>query len=197
MVQNQLKELNHNKSFGPDEIHPRMLAELSDYLSLPLAVIMNKSLVEGSSPQDWKMAHVTTIYKNKGAENLAVNYRPVSLTSVVCKLMESILRKHTMDHLSDHNLLSNKQYRFLNNRSTVTQLLYYLDKSYESISEGNVVDIIYFGFAKPFDTVPHRRLCKKLSAYGINGTILNWITFLTGRTQSVKVNQSFWTIQTL
>ena len=109
MVQNQLKELNHNKSFGPDEIHPRMLAELSDYLSLPLAVIMNKSLVEGSSPQDWKMAHVTTIYKNKGAENLAVNYRPVSLTSVVCKLMESILRKHTMDHLSDHNLLSNKQ----------------------------------------------------------------------------------------
>ncbi|XP_066929012.1 uncharacterized protein [Clytia hemisphaerica] len=75
MVQNQLKELNHNKSFGPDEIHPRILAELSDYLSLPLAVIMNKSLVEGSLPQDWKVAHVTPIYKNKGPQNLAVNYR--------------------------------------------------------------------------------------------------------------------------
>ncbi|XP_066913249.1 uncharacterized protein [Clytia hemisphaerica] len=76
MVQNQLKELNHNKSFGPDEIHPRILAELSDYLSLPLAVIMNKSLVEGSLPRDWKVAHVTPIYKNKGPQNLAVNYRP-------------------------------------------------------------------------------------------------------------------------
>ncbi|XP_066935599.1 uncharacterized protein [Clytia hemisphaerica] len=66
IVQNQLEELNHNKSFGPDEIHPRILAKLSDYLSLPLAVIMNKSLVEGSLPRDWKVAHVTPIYKNKG-----------------------------------------------------------------------------------------------------------------------------------
>ena len=192
MIQKLLKELDQNKSFGPDEIHPMMLIQLSDHLSAPLAVIMNKSLTEGSLPKDWKNATVTPIYKNKGAKNLAVNYRPVSLTSVVCKLMESILRKHIMGHLLEQSLLSNKQYGFIGNRSTVTQLLYYLDKCCESTSRGNVVDSVYFDFAKAFDTVPHRRLCKKLAAYGIKGSILNWITsFLNGRSQSVKVNQSF------
>ena len=169
-----------------------MLSDLSDYFSGPLAAIMNRSLNEGHVPKDWKVAHVTPIYKNKGAKNLAVNYRPVSLTSVVCKVMESILREHIMEHLIRQNLLSNKQYGFIGNRSRVTQILYYLDKCFESTSLGKVVDSIYFDFAKAFDTVPHRRLCKKLSAYAIDGSILAWITsFLNGRTQSVKVNQSF------
>ena len=192
MIQNEIKHLNHNKSFGPDGIHPKMLSSLSDYLSEPLAVIMNASLREGSLPKDWKEAHVIPIYKNKGAQNLAVNYRPVSLTSIVCKMMESMIRKHIMEHLLDQHLISDKQYGFVKNRSTVTQLLYYLDKCCESTSEGKVIDSIYFDFAKAFDTVPHRRLCKKLSAYGIDGPIMSWIkSFLNGRTQSVKVNQSF------
>ena len=132
MIQNEIKHLNHNKSFGPDGIHPKMLSSLSDYLSEPLAVIMNASLREGSLPKDWKEAHVIPIYKNKGAQNLAVNYRPVSLTSIVCKMMESMIRKHIMEHLLDQHLISDKQYGFVKNRSTVTQLLYYLDKCCES-----------------------------------------------------------------
>eukprot|EP00111_Clytia_hemisphaerica_P012893 TCONS_00037893-protein len=135
MIQIEIKHLNQNKSFGPDGIHPKMLLSLSDYVSEPLAVIMNPSLKEGSLPKDWKEAHVISIYKNKGAQNLAVNYRPVSLTSIVCKLMDSIVRKHIMEHLDQH-LLSNKQYGFIKNRSTVTQLLYYLDTCCESTSEG-------------------------------------------------------------
>jgi len=70
--------------------------------------------------------------------------------------------------------------------------LYYLDTCCESTSEGKVIDSIYFDFAKAFDTVPHRRLCKKLLAYGIDGPIMSWVkSFLNGRTQSVKVNKSF------
>jgi len=148
-------------------------------------------LTEGELPEDWKLAHVTPIYKNKGAHNLAVNYRPVSLTSVVCKLMESILREHITRYLTNLKLLSKKQYGFISRRSTVTQLLMYIDKCCESMSGGKVVDCIYFDFAKAFDTVPHRRLCKKLEGYGITGTTKNWITsFLKGRKQLVKVNQS-------
>ena len=76
-------------------------------------------------------------------------------------------------------------------RSTVTQLLTDIDKCCESTSEGKVVDCIYFDFAKAFDTVPHRRLCKKLARYGIKGPIFDWIVaFLNGRKQLVKVNQS-------
>ena len=67
----------------------------------------------------------------------------------------------------------------------------YIDKCCENTSEGKVVDCVYFDFAKAFDTVPHRRLCKKLAGYGIKGPILNWITaFLKGRKQLVKVNQT-------
>ena len=189
MVFKQITKLDVNKSFGPDEIHPKMLIELVEYVAEPLSIIMNKTLEEGTLPDDWKLAHVTPIYKNKGAQNLAENYRPVSLTSVVCKLMESILRKQIMEHLFRENLLSNKQYGFINNRSTVTQLLYYLDKCCEKVSQGKVVDTVYFDFSKAFDTVPHRRLQKKLEGYGITGQILRWITaFLSNRKQIVKVN---------
>ena len=191
MVREKIKQLDLNKSYGPDEMHPRMLIELVDHFAEPLAIIMNKTLSEGVLPADWKLAFVTPIYKNKGAQNLAINYRPVSLTSVVCKLMESFMRQHIMRHLKDEKVLTTKQYGFISNRSTVTQLLNYLDKCCESIADGKVVDSIYFDFAKAFDTVPHRRLLKKLEGYGISGTTLGWIkSFLNDRKQLVKVDQA-------
>ena len=135
------------------------------------------------------MAHVTPIYKNKGAHNLAVNYRPVSLTSIICKMMESVIRKAMTDHLVRENLLSDKQYGFIGKRSTVTQLLYYIDQCCETMAEDRVVDCVYFDFAKAFDTVPHRRLMKKLECYGISVKLLKWTTaFLWDRKQLVKVN---------
>ncbi|XP_066914556.1 uncharacterized protein [Clytia hemisphaerica] len=135
MLSKKIKELDTNKSLGPDEIHPKMLKELVDEIAEPLSRIMNKTLTERELPEDWKLAHVTPIYKNKGAHNLAVNYRPVSLTSVVFKLMESILREHITRYLTNLKLLSKKQYGFISRRSTVTQLLMYIDKCCESMSE--------------------------------------------------------------
>ena len=92
-------------------------------------------------------------------------------------------------HLMENNLLSEKQYGFVNKRSTVTQLLSYLDKCAEVIASGGIVDSIYFDFSKAFDTVPHRRLSVKMKAYGIQGKLLTWIeAFLSGREQMVRVN---------
>ena len=94
-----------------------------------------------------------------------------------------------MNHLIQEKLLSSKQHGFVNGRSTVTQLLNYLDRATEVIAEGKVVDVIYFDFAKAFDTVPHRRLLHKLESYGIKNETLAWIrSFLTNRHQVVKVN---------
>ena len=147
-----------------------------------------KSFAESILPDNWKIAHVSPIYK-KGKKNLAENYRPVSLTAIACRLMERIIKDQIMKFLVDEKLLSNKQHGFLGKRSTVTQLLSYLDKCADSISESKVVDVIYFDFAKAFDTVPHRRLLKKLNAYGIRGLTLDWIkSFLSDRHQYVKVN---------
>ena len=103
--------------------------------------------------------------------------------------MESFLRDHVMKHLMDNNLLSKKQHGFISGRSTVTQLLNYLDKCAQSVATGKVVDAIYLDFEKAFDTVPRHRLLGKLQSYGIHGGVLKWVAdYLSGRTQVVSVN---------
>ena len=132
-------------------------------------------------PTQRKSANVSPIYK-KGSKNKAENYRPISLTSIICKIMESFIKERLVAHLTSNNLLSSKQFGSISGRSTVTQLLTYLDKC---------IDAIYFDFQKAFDTVPHRRLMGKLQSYGVKRLILTWIkSFLTGRTRVVKVNGS-------
>ena len=172
MVQYELKKLNINKSCGSDEIHPRLLTELSSYISKPIAFLLNKTIEYGKIPNDWKRAYVSPIFK-KGARNRAENYRPISLTSVVCKIMERFIKEEIMNHVTNNKLLSTKQYGFISGRSTITQLLRYLDECINNIVDGGVVDTIYLDFAKASDTIPHRRLLGKLDSYGIRGSILN------------------------
>ena len=103
--------------------------------------------------------------------------------------MESFIRDAILEHMVQNNLLSNRQFGFIAGRSTVTQLLVYLDKCAEMVAKGKVVDSIYLDFQKAFDTVPHRRLMKKLKAYGISGSVYEWIDeYLSGRSQVVVVN---------
>ena len=119
MVRKEVISLNINKAIGPDEIHPRLLKELVDYITIPLFIIMKKSLVDGILPTDWKLANVSPVFK-KGSKNLAENYRPISLTSIVCRLMEKIMKCQIMNHLLREDLLSPLQHGFVNKRSTVT-----------------------------------------------------------------------------
>ena len=188
MVKRELRKLNPNKSCGPDGVHPRMLKELSDFISAPLASLLNKTLKHHAIPEDWKKAFVSPIFK-KGARNKAANYRPISLTSIVCKIMESLVKESILTHMISNNLLSKKQYGFISGRSTVTQLLNYLDRCATIMADGGVTDAIYFDFAKAFDTVPHSRLIGKLQAYGVSGDLLKWVeAFLSNRSQIVRVN---------
>ena len=108
MVQNEIKNHNMNKSCGPDEIHPRMLIELSSNISKPIAFLFNKTIEYGKIPNDWKKANVSPIFK-KGARNRAENYRSISLTSVVCKLMERFIKEAIMNHVTNNKRLSTKQ----------------------------------------------------------------------------------------
>ena len=187
-VRTKLKSLNPYKSCGPDGIHSRILKELADHIAGPVTALFNSTLQHGEVPQDWRKATISPIFK-KGSKNLASNYRPISLTAVLSKLMESLLRDHMMKHLTDNNLLSKKQHGFISGRSTVTQLLNYLDKCARSVAAGKVVDVIYLDFEKAFDTVPHHRLLGKLTAYGMSGAVHKWVSnYLSGRTQVVSVN---------
>lgn len=189
IVKAEIKKMNPNKAPGPDEIPIVMLQELVNFISEPIALIFRNSLEQGHVPNDWKLAHISAIYKNKGNRHEAVNYRPISLTSVICKLMESLVKQAIAKHLEKFGLLSKNQHGFIKGRSTTTQLLSYLTECAEIVAAGGVVDAIYFDFEKAFDSVPHQRLLAKLSAYGITGYLLQWIrSFLQNRRQIVKVN---------
>ena len=180
-----LKSLNTKKAAGPDGITPLLLA---DALTQPITLIFRKSLASGQIPQDWRSASVSPIYK-KGSKLEPGNYRPVSLTCILCKLMEKIIREHVIEHLQVNKLISRQQHGFTKGRSCVTQLLDVMDAWTEILDEGGSIDIIYIDFMKAFDFVPHQRLLAKLSAHGIQGKVLEWIqAFLSEREQRVLVN---------
>ena len=103
------------------------------------------------------------------------NYRPVSLTSIVCKVMESSVREKILNQLESHKLLSENQHGFMAGRSCTTQLLVVLDIWSRILEHGDNIDVMYQNIAKAFDTVPHRRLLEKLDGYGIQGKIWIWL----------------------
>ena len=117
-------------------------------------------------PRQWKEANVTPIFK-KGSKVVAANYRPVSLTSVVCKLMEPIIRDRFIRYLEEEDLISKAQHGFVSKKSCTTNLLETLDIVTRSLSQGLAVDVLYLDFLKAFDMVPHCRLIHKLRGYGV------------------------------
>jgi hypothetical protein len=154
MVLKQLNSLKIDKSPGPDELHPRLLKELAKSLTKPLCIIFNQSLRLKMTPKQWKKVTISAIFK-KGNRSMAGNYRPVSLTSVVCKLLEKIIREHIKKHMKVNKSFSNKQFGFISGRSTSLQLLEVLDKWTEAIDNGIDIDVIYIymDFQKTFDKV--------------------------------------------
>ena len=108
LVLKKLQNLNPTKSQGPDGIHPRILKELSISISKPLTILFTASMHDKTIPSDWKTATVSAIHK-KGDKKQPGNYRPVSLTSIVCKILESIVRNRIMEHMQINNLFSNSQ----------------------------------------------------------------------------------------
>lgn len=187
-VRKLLKGLKTGKAAGLDGISPILLVETADQLALPISNIFRKSLNSGRIPDDWRKACITPIFK-KGSRSSPNNYRPVSLTSIICKTMESLIRTKIMDHLQKNNLICQEQHGFTTGRSCVTQLLDTLDCWTEILDHGGSVDAVYMDFRKAFDSVPHRRLMLKMEAHGIQGKIHKWIEdFLANRTQQVNVN---------
>ena len=188
LVKEKLLKLKPLSAPGPDGINPKVLIELADELSEPLTIIFNLSLNSGVIPEVWKSANVTPIYK-KGSKSAPCNYRPVSLTCILCKVMESLLRDQMVKHLATNDLIFQSQHGFMAKKSCLTNLLEYIEKLSDLIDEGHAVDVVYLDFAKAFDKVPHARLSAVLAAHGISGKILSWVDeWLRGRVQRVVLN---------
>ena len=187
-VLKKLKKLNPNKSCGPDQITPKLIKEIAEPLTPSLTKLYKNSLSTSEVPDDWKLATVTPIFK-KGDKKDPSNYRPVSLTSVIGKNLESHVYDAIVEHMHSNNLFSPFQYGFIKNRSTTLQLLKVLQLWVNDLDEGLAIDNVNMDFRKAFDKVPHRRLLYKLSTYGIQGKVLQWIeNFLKNRHQRVCVS---------
>nr|VZH94453.1 unnamed protein product [Spirometra erinaceieuropaei] len=186
-VRKELMTLNESKSPGPDDIPPKLLKELAAELAKPLSMLFQASFEAGCLPADWKSARITPLHKG-GSKASANNYRPISLTSICCKLMEKIIKRELMRFLGQHNLVSDAQHGFRSRRSCVTNLLNCLERWTRSVDEGNALHVVYIDFKKAFDSVPHQRLLHKLSRTGVRGNLLKWIqSFLLDRCQTVHV----------
>ena len=166
----------------------RILKELADEISPSLTAIGQKSLDSGTVPDDWRSANVSAIFK-KGYSFKASNYRPVSLTSLCCKVQEHVITSNILKHLEEHDILTDCQHGFRSRRSCETQLVTLVHELAESTNRGRQTDMIILDFSKAFDRVPHLRLLAKIHHYGIRGPAYNWIrSFLKDRNQQVVVD---------
>ena len=187
-VFNKLVKLNPNKAADVCGFNPAVFKECAAELAKPVTVLFKESLSTGCVPKMWKYANVTPIFK-KGQRNLPSNYRPVSLTSILCRVLESLLVDEIRAHLTKYKLILETQHGFMPKKSCLSNLLLYLEDVTNLVDQGLPVDIIYLDFSKAFDSVPHQRLLAKLTAHGIGGHVLRWIgDWLNGRKQRVVVN---------
>ena len=154
-VLNLLKTLNTKKAPGPDKILARVLKLCADEIASTLTVIFTQSLNTGSIPKDWLSANITPVLK-KGDKSKPNNYRPISLTSICCKILEHILYHQMMDHINTNSILIDQQFGFRSGHSCETRLISVVEDIHFAMDHSHQVDVIFIDFQKAFDKVSHQ-----------------------------------------
>ena len=190
-VEKFMTAINASKSDGPDNMQNMFLKNCAQSLCVPFSIIFQLSLITGVIPSDWKHAIVTPIFKNKGSKSDPLQYRPISITSAVGKLLERIINAALRRHLLDNNLISQSQFGFLPGHSATDQIAFITHKFLNAFESKKVVGSTFLDLSAAFDTVPHDALRKKLPSFGIRGNLYRWLSnFLCNRSQSVKVGST-------
>ena len=165
-----LKNLKPGKAAGPDQLKPLLLEELRD--KPIIKIIFEKSLQTGKQPSDWVTANVMPVFK-KGDKSSAANYRPISLTCLLCKVLEHILASNIVKHLDAQGIMYDLQRGFMEKRSCETQLAMMIEDLARNANARKHTDAILIDFSKAFDKVNHSKLLWKLHTYGIRGKELS------------------------
>lgn len=180
--------LKTSSSCGTDGINSKFLKQTSAYSSLFLCKIFQQSLDQATLPLDWKVGKVVPIHKS-GDKHSALNYRPISLTSIPCKLMEHVLHSHIAKLLESNSFFTSAQHGFRRTFSCETQLLLFTHHLHTILDKQSLIDCIFLDFAKAFEKVNHALLMHKLSSLNLDSNVLAWLNyFLTNRLQYVTVN---------
>ena len=146
-IQKAVKKLKTKNIKGPDGLSPLVIKNLKDSICLPLMLICNASYNSGKILLAWKSAHVTPVFK-KGLSSAVSNYRPISLTCVCCRLMESIINDDMSSYLLTNNLITEHQHGFLKKHSTCTQLIECTNDWSLSLNQRKATDVVYVDFPR-------------------------------------------------
>ena len=154
-----MKKLDARKAMGPDGVSGWVLKECAEQLVEPICHIINHSLEKGRLPKEWKRADITPIYKG-GEKEDPLNYRPVSLTSIVCKLCEKVIRKRWTSFLEKKEMLTKKQFGFREGSSYTANLLSFYSRVTDVFQERDGwVDYVYLDLLALAGTDFFRRSC--------------------------------------
>ena len=182
----ELKAINPSKAYGPDQIPGRLLKECTSEIAPSLTCLINLSLRVGCVPKDWKCANIVPVFK-KGNKEEVINYRPISLLSLVSKIAEPCVFAHFYSFIAGN--IYPLQHGFVKGRSTITQLLDTVHRITSAIDQGVQTDVTFLDFSKAFDSVSHPNLISKLDQIGIKGPLLQWFTsYLDNMVQRVVID---------
>ena len=180
-----LKVQKLQKAPGSDSITATISKTYAKQIVPLLQQIIKKSLYTGELPFDWQKVNVSPIF-NTGNRSDPANYRPVSLTSIPCKMLEHIIHTNIMRHLEKYQVFNDEQHGFCRGRSCETQLAPSVNDLAKVLDRQSQADVVTMDLSKAFDVVPHQRLLSKLCHFGITGKLHNWIqNFIAMRTQQV------------
>ena len=189
-IEREIEGLKIGKSCGPDNLPAEFLKGTKMVIARPLKLLFDMSIKTSLIPFGWKRGLVCPIHKS-GPKSVVSNFRPISLLSIVGKILEKFVFAQTIKIIEKNGGMISEQYGFRPGRSVNLQLLEVLNYITKSVNSGKPVDTLYLDFKKAFDTVPHRRLISKLGALGVQGSALKWFeNYLCGRVQAVRIREA-------
>ena len=187
-VEALILSLDITKSSGPDGISGRMLKPLAHEIAPSITKLLNLSIMCKRPPQVWKHSNVVPIPKKSSASSVR-DYRPISLLSIISKILEKHIHMLITEHISLYSPLSAVQWGFQSGKSTELALLNTINDWLVCMEKRHDVGTVFFDFSKAFDSVPHLALLAKLRHIGLSQDLISWIhNYLSGRSQCIVVN---------
>ena len=183
-----IKNININKPLGPSSIPAWALKDCLNVIAEPLCFMINSFLDLGEFPNHLKQAFVVPIYK-KGDIEEPKNYRPISITSALSKIFETVLKDQIVEFLNKNNLLSYSQFGFRSHFSSADALLFATETIRKQIDEKNIVAAAFLDLSKEFDSISHCILFEKLRELNFEDKAISVIkNYITGRIQKVTLD---------
>ena len=174
---------------SPCGISGKFLQLISKEISYSLSRLLNNLFEVGLFPDNWKIAHVTPIFKRVGSKNCKTNYRPISILPTLSKVCESIIHERLSTHCTQNNIITDRQAAYLKGDSTISQLLYLVHQIRTSWGKANIAHLCFLDISAAFDKVWHNGLISKLEQVGISGNFLALFkSYLSNRKQCTVVD---------